>query len=135
MTSNPRPTLDQERARYAWECVSKLEKELGDYYINVAKSAPALIMNNGLMQTLAFLQGKDKDHHKALRDHICKWLGRRFGGEPLGGDRRFAAENEADYRRVMESLYNSPSGLYRRATDESLALLRWVRQLAAAHKE
>jgi hypothetical protein len=34
----------------------------------------------------------------------------------------------------MESHYNSPSGLYRRATDESLALLRWIRQLAPAHK-
>ena len=134
MTSNPRPTLDQQRAAYAWQCVSKLEKELGDY-INLAKSAPALIMNNGLMQTLAFLQDKGKGHHTALLDHICQWLGRRFGGEPLGGDHRFAAENEADYRRVMESLYNSPSGLYRRATDESLALLRWIRQLAAAHKE
>lgn len=133
MTGNPRPTLDQERAAYAWRCVSTLHGGLGDY-TNLAKSAPALIMNNGLMQTLAFLQDKHKDHHTALLDHLCRWLGHRFGGEPLAGDHCFAAEREADYRRVMESLYNAPSGLYRRTTDETLALLRWIRQLAPAHK-
>jgi len=133
MTSNPRPTLDQQRAAYGWQCVSEHQADR-EKYKNLAKSAPALIMNNGLMQTLAFLQDKGKDHHKALLGHLCQWLGRRFGGEPLVGDRRFAAEKDADYRRVMESFYNSPSGLYRRATDESLALLRWIRQLAPAHR-
>ncbi len=47
-------TLDQIRAEYAWKCVQGVD----DKYKNLAKGLPALVMSNGLMQTLAFLQGK-----------------------------------------------------------------------------
>jgi len=128
MTSNPRTTLDQQRAAYAWECVTGVGDSLPEY-TKLAKSAPALIMNNGLMQTLAFLQCKGKDQHKKLLGHLCRWLGRRLGVEPI-----FVPETEADFGGVMRSLCSAPSSLYRRATDESLDLLRWIRQLAPAHK-
>ncbi len=74
VTRKIQPSLDQQRAAYAWECVQGCN---GDY-TNLAKAAPALIMNNGLMQALAFYQSKGKPHHLALNKHTQEWLKARF---------------------------------------------------------
>lgn len=111
-----RLTLEQQRARYAWERVQGCSRE----YTNLAKAAPALIVNNGLMQALAFWQGKGKDHHKALVKHLLGWLKER------------GLIEQSAYAEAMPSLYGMRSGDFRRATDEALALLRWLRQFAAA---
>lgn len=111
--------LEQQRAAYAWRCVQGCSSE----YVNLAKSAPALIMGNGLMQTLAFFNSKkDKAHHEELNNHIFGWLKQRF---PL---------SKADFRSVMEFLHGSKSLTYRQATEETMELLRWIRQFAAAVK-
>ena len=47
-------SLDQLRAAHAWAVVGKSQKNQD--FKNLATSAPALIMGNGLMQTLAFYQ-------------------------------------------------------------------------------
>ncbi|MDQ5911225.1 MAG: CRISPR-associated protein Cmr5 [Pseudomonadota bacterium] len=112
-------TLDQRRAAYAWEKVQGCNSD----YCNLAKAAPALIMSNGLMQTLAYYQDKGKDHHNALSRHLREWLKRRF---PKG----FESD---DYSSVMQALFNTADAqFYRQATEETLALLRWIRQFAAA---
>ena len=112
-------TLDQRRAAYAWEKVQGCNND----YCNLAKAAPALIMSNGLMQTLAYYQDKGKDHHKALSLHLRKWLKYRFYS-------RFDGE---DYQNIMQGLFNATDAqFYRQATEETLALLRWIRQFAAA---
>lgn len=111
--------LDQRRAKYAWECVQNCKSD----YVNLAKSAPALVMSNGLMQTLAFYKAKDKAHHRALCEHICGWLHQRYSGKIQG----------ADFASVMGGLYgDSEPRFYREASEEVLALLRWIRQFAAA---
>lgn len=112
-------TLDQRRAAYAWEKVQGCNND----YCNLAKAAPALIMSNGLMQTLAYYQDKGKEHHSALSRHLRQWLKHRF-------DHRF---NGDDYQSVMQGLFNTTDAqFYRHATEETLALLRWIRQFAAA---
>jgi CRISPR-associated protein Cmr5 len=112
--------IDQERAAYAWGCVQAIDKS----YTNLAKGAPALIMTSGLLQTLAFYQGKGEKHHKALVGHICTHLHDRFKKEIAN----------ADFKTVMESLYGSSPRFYQLATEETLELLRWLRQFAAAVK-
>lgn len=107
-------TLEQQRAAFAWKKVQGCD----DRYTGLAKGAPALIMNSGLMQTLAFYQSKGKDHHKALLGHLCAWL------------KDCDLVEGSDYRQAMKSLHQARSADYRRATDEALALLRWLRQLA-----
>lgn len=119
-----RMDLEQQRAAYAWK--SALECRTSEY-VNLAKSAPALIMNNGLMQTLAFYESKAKDRrendpHKTLTRHLCSWL----------VEREFSRSKERSFADVMKDLYGSDSGEYRRATEEALALLRWIRQFASA---
>ena len=52
-------TLDQKRAQRAWDNVTvAAEHHVTGAYTNLAKAVPSLIMNSGLMQTLAFLQAK-----------------------------------------------------------------------------
>ena len=128
----PRPSLDQRRSAYAWEKVT--DPDLNPHrskYTNLAKAAPALIMNNGLMQTLAFYQEKSKEqangtskepHYQALGKHLREWLVQRF--EVL---------NDPGYQHLVTSLHHHQDrALYRQATEEALQLLRWIRQFAAA---
>ena len=114
-----KPSLDQQRAAYAWEKVQGCNSD----YTNLAKAAPALIMNNGLMQALAFYQDKGKDHHLALSKHIREWLKVRFNTQFTG----------SQYTEIMQGLFGCQEPcFYQQATDEVLALLRWIRQFAAA---
>jgi len=120
-------SLDQERAAYAWKCVQGKNAD----YKNLAKSTPALIMSNGLMQTLAFLKSKDKpnqEHHTILGAQICAWAMTEKKPAP--------PENGVPFRdgfgKIMGILSGMNSEGYRRATEESLAILRWIRQLADA---
>lgn len=111
-----RTTLDQQRAAYAWQHVQGCAKE----YVNLAKAAPALIMNNGLMQTLAFYESKGKEHHRQLARHLSDWLHQQ------------SHVTDSNFNAVMSSLQSAESLRYRQATEEALALLRWIRQFAAA---
>jgi len=115
-------SLDQQRARFAWECVQRKSKD----YANLAKGAPALIMGSGLMPVLAFLNEKG---HKDLREHLCEWLHKQF---------RIPISN-AQFDTVMTALMGTANGdaaaqarFYQHATEEAMALLRWIRQFAAA---
>jgi CRISPR-associated protein Cmr5 len=123
------PDLEQERASRAWLAAERAatQKWRGEFE-NLAKAAPALIMGNGLMQTLAFFQSKGKDHHHALNEQIISWLAERFQGTgliPAGGSR-------ADFSTIMKTLYRAEPAVYRQATEEALALLKWIRQFASA---
>ncbi len=119
------PSLEQIRARYAWQQVTHHgDKE----YANLAKAAPSLVMGNGLMQTLAFFTSKGKPHHLRLCEDICRWLMEQFN---IPAER----SNEEDHWRfyaTMVFLHRSEPVQYRRATDEAMELLRWTRQFASA---
>lgn len=117
-------SIEQQRAAFSWGKVQNINKE----YENLAKSAPALIMNNGLMQTLAFFQSKGREHHNLLNNHIFEWLAGRFDTVPKPPYGR----NSGGFLEVMNALRQMDSMDYQRATEEVLALLRWLRQFAAA---
>jgi CRISPR-associated protein Cmr5 len=108
-------TLEQQRAAFAWEQAQRSKD-----YANLAKAAPALIMNNGLMQALTFYQEKKKEHHLALNGHLCEWLRQR------------GIVQQADFVTVMNTLHRADAATFRLATEEALALLKWIRQFAAA---
>ncbi len=127
-------SLEQQRAQFAWGCV---KDGCTSDYKNLAKGAPALIMGNGLMQVLAFLEAKGKDHHAKLSSHVRGWLGLRLGGARLAP--AMAAEfprtkdkREPAFNDVMNALVSCDSSLFLRATEEALEILRWLRQLADA---
>jgi CRISPR-associated protein Cmr5 len=124
MTAN-RQTLDQQRARFAWQAA---ELGMGSHYHKeyraLTKGASALVMGSGLMPTLAFLKGKEKSQaHAALLASLCGWLSRRLH---LKGD-----EGEA-YASVMKHLHDGESQTYMEATHEALTILKWIRQYVDA---
>lgn len=121
-TPASRITLEQQRAQFAWQCAQQGVQIAGDEYRNLAKAAPALIMNNGLMQTLAFYQDKDKYHHRELAAQLRRWIMKRAGGN----------DQDPGFQPMMNLLLHAQPDQYRQATDEALRILRWIRQFAAA---
>lgn len=117
----PAMTLEQRRSEAAWRFAQE-GVALSEQYKDLAKAAPALIMNNGLMQTLAFYADKDKPHHRALASHLRRWIMVRAGG----------ADKDPGFQNFMEIMLKADSSSYRQATEEALLLLRWIRQFAAA---
>ena len=115
-------TLEQKRAQFAWRYAEEGVASAGKEYQTLAKAAPALIMNNGLMQTLAFYREKDKDQHRRLGEHLRRWLSVRDGGP----------DRDVGFDPMMQALLSTDSTAYRRATDEALLILRWIRQFASA---
>jgi|Deesub1362B_J571_1020462.scaffolds.fasta_scaffold00378_19 CRISPR type III-B/RAMP module-associated protein Cmr5 len=108
--------LEQERARFALEKVKSVyEEHYARAYTNLVKSFPALIMSNGLMQAMYFLAKESIEHkeYEALHEHVEEWLARQ------GLD---------DWSKSDE-----PSK-YRLATEETMKVLKWLRQLADAYK-
>ena len=108
------PTLEQKRAQDAWEQCENCHPE----YVNLAKGLPALIMNSGLMQVMAFLHGKGGTHEK-LAGHLRDWLKRRY-------------DVPSDFKGFMETLLKYEPLEYQAVTTEAFAWLKWLRQMAAA---
>lgn len=109
-----RPTLEQRRARHAWTCCEGQPKE----YANLAKGLPALLMNSGLLQVMAFLEEK-KGRHGELARHLRQWLHQRF-------------DLAVEFPAFMDELMRAEPTRYRQVTSEAFAWLRWLRQMAPA---
>lgn len=117
-----RVTLEQQRAADAWLKAQGCSKE----YRNLAKGLPALIMNSGLMQVLAFLHEKgskkSQEHYGTLGNHLRQWLHDRYKPQL----------SSADFKPFMEALMRAEPYLFQQVTAEAMAWLRWSRQMAAA---
>lgn len=113
--AQPKQTLEQKRAQDAWRCCERYE----DKHIKLAKGLPALIMNSGLLQTLAFCQQKG-DAHEIVASHLRSWLAKRF------------PEFQPEFKPLVERLMDSSPADYQAITAEAFAWLKWLRQMAAA---
>jgi len=113
-------TLEQSRAKDAWNACAKYGKE----EVNVAKGLPALIMNSGLMQVLAFCREKG-EAHEVVASSLRQWLCGRFRNRVFKTD---------DFEAFMQALYEAKPEDYQAITAEAFAWLKWLRQMAAARK-
>lgn len=116
----PRQTLEQQRAQDAWNASAKYGKD----QVNAAKALPALIMNSGLMQVLAFCHEKGKAQADVATD-LRIWLAQRF---------RETFRQGADFSAFMQALMEAPPATYQAINAEAFAWLKWLRQMAAARK-
>ncbi len=122
-----RQTMEQRRAAHAWNCAldakQKLERGNGKEgykdYINAAKGMPALIMNSGLMQVMAYNQGKKEPRYKLLAGHLRQWLRKSLG-------------TPDDFQDFMQHLLKADPREFQAITAEAFAWLRWLRQVAPA---
>lgn len=126
-------SLDQEAATFAWSQIDGRGRPT-DEYVNAAKAAPALIMSNGLMQTLAFYKAKDKPHTKALMGDVLAWLGQRMALERPAAAEGPALGGNPGFSEAMRFLQKANSDQYMRATEEAQVILKWIRQFADALK-
>lgn len=115
-------TLEQQRASHAWEKCQGCDDE----YAKLAKGLPALIMNSGLMQVMAFLHEKgsksSQEHCRIMGTHLREWLRQRYP-DKIEGD---------DFSQFMQSMLKSSPTDFREITTEAFAWLRWMRQMAPA---
>ncbi len=115
------PNLDQIRARNATvktENVRKKEKE-GDSL----SGYPSLIINNGLLATLAFSKEKGKQHERianAIAYHLSHM-------EPL---KSWIEPKMESAEALKNSLSESDSMRLRKCTDEALAFLAFLKRFA-----
>ena len=117
-----RQTLEQRRARDAWEAVRDAKKSGSGDYKREAKRLPVRILTAGLGHALAFANcKKGADGHVA--NDVAKWVisSLRAGqaeGDPARQLMRLVVDNDADWLR--------------RATEEALAYLHWLSRFAEA---
>ena len=125
-------TLEQLRSKAAWAAATKQVTALGNEfkdYKNNTKSAPMMIMNSGLMATLAFYQSRGKKPADALVTDLIMWIATR---KTLEYPEAPAITTRDPFQQMMSRLLNAPSAVYQQATTETLAYLRWLRQFADA---
>jgi CRISPR-associated protein Cmr5 len=111
-------TLEQERAKHAW---GKALLGVGEHrkdYVNDAKGLPALIMNSGLMQVMAFLHEKG-GRHETLATHLRDWLHEQ-------------CDTPTDFNGFMQALLTMEARPFQAITTEAFAWLKWLRQIAPA---
>lgn len=113
-------TLEQKRAQDAWE----KSAGYGEKHVKIAKGLPALIMNSGLMQVLAFMNHKDDAHKKVAAD-LRTWLTRRITN----------ANGDPGFEKFMEVLMKAKPADFRAINAEAFAWLKWLRQMAAARNQ
>jgi len=111
-------TLEQKRAKHAWEKAEKGIGEFGSDYANTAKALPALIMNSGLMQVMAFCHDKG-GRHERVAEHLRDWLHEQ-------------CDTPQNFPRFMEYLMDADPLTFQRINAEAFAWLKWLRHMAAA---
>jgi CRISPR-associated protein Cmr5 len=123
-------TLEQQRAADAWAKSADAwakGKDWKDDYVSAAKGLPALIMNSGLMQVLAYLEDKGGAKGR-LGAHLREWLQQRFKD-------CFKDFPKAEFAPMMQTLLTLDARTFQNVTAEALAWLRWMRQIAPARSD
>jgi CRISPR-associated protein Cmr5 len=114
-------TFEQDRAKFALEAVTKIDKEK-DKYETLIKQLPAMVLNNGLGQTMAYLLAKDGGEHKEPSWHLYSCLEKWIAGQGI-----FPAGD------LIGSLMRSDRNKYMHAQHEILKLLTWMVKFADAY--
>lgn len=130
-------TLEQQRSESAWKVANERKnRHPKDFttYRNATKSAPMMMMNAGIMSTLAYLHsrtGSNRVGCSQLAHDLMQWIGTR---QLLGN---FQAPQDQDrlFKEVMARLLRVQSLDYQTISTEVLAYLRWLRQFTDALKD
>lgn len=124
-TNEIRQTLDQRRARHAWDTVQRVKKRQGVHkdqdpskFGGAAKDLPTRIMAAGLGQALAFI--KAKHYAPGLLEELNDWIKLRLPPE------------QGDPPDLLGRIVRKDSDFLRRATDEVLAYLVWLNRFSEA---
>ncbi|HEU18283.1 MAG TPA: type III-B CRISPR module-associated protein Cmr5 [Deltaproteobacteria bacterium] len=117
-------TMAQKRAEYALTEILAAKNNVDKEKLKpFSAGAPAMILQNGFGQTLAFWLAKGKPEHVALFDILTRWFKqtdlKNFG----------ECKQAKDY---IQKLSTMEQRQYLSAQNEALALLEWVKRFANA---
>ena len=116
----------REIGKFAFKLVKQVkeketEKVQSDYKSYV-KSLPAMVINNGLGNALAFefSKGKDGNAHEKLLEHIMKFANGYLGFSPPN----------LTSKALMEEILRMDIHKYMFCTEQILLFLNWLRRFA-----
>ena len=128
MSETPSATLDQQRAKHAWEAIQRIcqwkESQRKDY-AGQAKKLPIRLMTSGLGQALAFILAKANKNEK---QDPCRQLHKDLTEWTLTHRKLPGKHPES----LLKSICYGDAVFLRRATDEVLAYLEWLNRFAEA---
>ena len=120
--SLPRLNIEQERAKAAFTFAEQAKSKNG--YDSYAKKVPMYILNNGLVNTLAFIHSKQKDAAwQQLNKDITSWF--KDGDKDPQSLIRDKFVNNKSLIEVVVCLNDVE---LRQVTNETLALFSWLRR-------
>lgn len=131
MSAAPGPTLDQRRARHAWDAVARVRDDpKASSYRREAKRLPVRILTAGLGHALAFLcakagSGREENANTWLLRDVADWVFDKRGNPDSAADR--PAPNA-----LIEKIVASDAAFLRITTDEVLAYMQWLTRFAEA---
>lgn len=127
-------TIAQKRSKFALEQMAAIQGNMDSTgkkeFPKLAKSLPAMILQNGFGQTMAFLLAKGSkdnkfqdreghiDKHICSFDTIAKWLNER------------GLLATTDHNQVIRRLSEMSQGDYLRCQEETLLYMEWVKKYA-----
>jgi len=115
-------SLEQVRAKMAWDFISEVKgKDYQKDYRAYVRRAPALILSNGLGNTLAFWRAKGGAAYTKLYEHINRWFKERH-------------PEEKDILAWVVSDSTSSLEVFKE-TKEVISLLSWMKRFAEAELE
>ncbi len=116
-------TLQQKRASHAWDEVESLSDQPGKVtlkeYGSLVRSLPAMIQNDGLAPTLAFIKAKGKPHHLKAYEQLSNWMQHQDCPARIQGN-------------LLEYTIKQPSTVYRQVMAEVQAYLSWLKRFVEA---
>lgn len=132
-------TIEQAKAKYAWECVETAKDQLKsafDRYVVLVTGFPAEVKND-LGQAMASLYarmgGRKPNENDYLLSHIQGWL----TGENLEQDALlvywppyYASTRDGQNNGILECIMKNDGRTYLRASVETLRILEYIRKYA-----
>ncbi len=112
-------TVEQQRSKFALGCVEEA-LSVGGSYKSLVKKFPMMVLRNGLLQTIAFLESKGGEQHQMLLKHIKSYL---RGCSPL----RLELDDNENLSRYLSDI---DVNLYRSITVDVLAFAKWLSRYA-----
>ncbi len=121
-------TLEQKRAQFAWEQINKVRNQKKYSPAKVAmhlRRLPAMVLTNGLGQTLAFLLADSKNNKDGpsyvVYAMLAEWL----------ITKRHLYEGKQE--ELLYHLAKGDRAKYQQAQEEVWALLNWLKKCADAY--
>jgi CRISPR-associated protein Cmr5 len=116
--------IEQERAKFAYDCVKDVNEKYNDKYKSYVKKIPMLIKTNGLGPTFAFIMSKKREEkgkgpYQSIYEQTTDWLSK--------DNNPFNISTSDD---LVNHIISLDSKTYRLMTNEVLFLFKWIIRFA-----